>query len=302
MCGAPPSPSLCPNKLLRLHSSVCSAACVANDLPLTADEAQLWALLSDFDDDVEPETHACRLRLSLATRTCPAMGCPWSPTEQLALYHAKLPLIPASCQLCAADELLLLRAHAANTREMGARTSFLEASLAAEHDANAADANAAAANPFAAGASATPQVPSLTASYPPRPSFSDFDGPLEPTVLLQPEALAAWQKKLGSLSYSRPEEVSGLAAMKTLADWIGSGMRIDADSRGFWLLYELLTGSISVRILLDDSPHNLGSLLLRLASAGISPYLPVSPRISPYLRSCCSASPLRATVGATHSA
>ena len=34
------------------------------------------------------------------------------------------------------------------------------------------------------------------------------------------------------------------------------------------LLYELLTGTLNLKILLDDAPHALGSLLLRLAVRG----------------------------------
>jgi hypothetical protein len=74
-------------------------------------------------------------------------------------------------------------------------------------------------------------------------------------VLLAPEAMAGWQKKLASISYSRPEEVSGLAALKTISEWMHSTIRIDTDSRGFWMLYELLTGTLNVKILLDDNPY-----------------------------------------------
>jgi len=80
---------------------------------------------------------------------------------------------------------------------------------------------------------------------------------------------------MGSLSYSRPEpdkdkagnahDASGLGAMTKLVEWMGSGVKLDSDSRGFWLLYELLTGSLTIRILMDDTPHAFGSLLLRLA-------------------------------------
>lgn len=70
------------------------------DQPLEPDEAQLWALLGGFDDDMEPETHALRLKLSLCTRTCqPHMPCPWDASRELCLYHAKLSLIPAACQV-----------------------------------------------------------------------------------------------------------------------------------------------------------------------------------------------------------
>ena len=39
------------------------STCTAVDTKLSAEEAQLWALLADFDDDMEPEAHACRLKL-----------------------------------------------------------------------------------------------------------------------------------------------------------------------------------------------------------------------------------------------
>ena len=49
---------------------------------------------------------------------------------------------------------------------------------------------------------------------------------------------------------------------------VNSSIKIDTDSKGFWLLYELLTGTLNVKVLLDDQPHALGSLLLRLSVRG----------------------------------
>ena len=237
-------------------------ACVSDSL-LAADEKQLWELFASFDDDVEPETHALRLRLSLAARSCPEMPTPWSEPEQLSLYLTKLAFIPASCQLSAQDELTLLRTHGASSAEARSRIAFLDAALDA---ALAIEAVEAANNPWASSA---PPVPQMAAVYPPRPTYADFDVPMEPApLLLQPEALAAWQKKLTSMSYSRPEESSGLGALKLLSDWISNNIKIDSDSRGFWLLYELLTGTLNFKILLDDQPHVLGALLLRLAVRG----------------------------------
>ena len=65
------------------------AAC-ATDTPPTPEEAQLWALLSDFEDDYEPGSHAVRLKLWLATRNGAELHCPWEVREQLPLYLAKL--------------------------------------------------------------------------------------------------------------------------------------------------------------------------------------------------------------------
>ena len=265
----PPSLAACLNLLIlrwlardfEAAFALCPAC--ATDTPLTADERQLWDLLGSFDDDIEPEAHACRLRLSLATRSCPEMAPAWDVAEQLSLYLTKLSFVPASCQLSAPDELLLLRAYGAASAEAQARVAFLDAALDAALAQEMAQ-QAAAHNPFASSA-AVPPAPQLSPQYPPRPPVHDFDVALEPSaLLLQPEALATWQKKLTSLSYSRPDEVSGLNALKLLNDWV-SAVRIDADSKGFWLLYELLSGSLNLKILLDDSPHALGSLLLRLA-------------------------------------
>ena len=49
------------------------ASSCASDTPLSDEESQLWALLADFEDDVEPSAHACRLRLWLALRCCPSL-------------------------------------------------------------------------------------------------------------------------------------------------------------------------------------------------------------------------------------
>ena len=101
---------------------------VSSDTPPTAEEKQLWAIFSDLDDDVDPASHAViaeidqrdqsprlfgerdlmrrdarrsqvRLRLWLAMRACAELECPWQPAEQLQLYLAKLPHIPADCQV-----------------------------------------------------------------------------------------------------------------------------------------------------------------------------------------------------------
>jgi len=67
----------------------CFALCpaCATDTPLTPDERQL---LISYDDDLEPETHALRLSLTLAWRACADLPSPWSVPEQLSLYLSKV--------------------------------------------------------------------------------------------------------------------------------------------------------------------------------------------------------------------
>ena len=78
--------------------------------------------------------------------------------------------------------------------------------------------------------------------------------------------MAAWKKTMEALSYTRPEEKSGLDALKLATEWTNSGIRLDSDGKGFWLIYELLNGSLNFKLLVDDSPDALGALLLRLTT------------------------------------
>ena len=67
------------------------STCTAVDTKLSAEEAQLWALLADFEDDVEPGAHACRLRLWLATRCCGyASMCSTGKPEAACLQGSSL--------------------------------------------------------------------------------------------------------------------------------------------------------------------------------------------------------------------
>eukprot|EP00966_Prymnesium_polylepis_P220650 5103669-Prymnesium_polylepis.1 len=104
----------------------------ASDTPLTTEEAQLWALLADFEDDAEPEAHALRLKLQIATRCCAELPCPWDASTQLPLYIAKLDFIPPSCQLPAPIELQLMRGVLGSALPAGLepRAALLEAALA----------------------------------------------------------------------------------------------------------------------------------------------------------------------------
>ncbi len=45
--------------------------------------------------------------------------------------------------------------------------------------------------------------------------------------------------------YADTWQVTGLAALKQLSEWLAATIRIDADSKGFYLIYELLTGTLT---------------------------------------------------------
>jgi len=218
----------------------------ASDTHLTAEEAQLWALLADFEDDVEPGAHSLRLQLWLATRCCPELQCPWNVGEQLQLYLFKLPFITASLRLAAADEMQLLGLHS-NLPQASSRFAYLTTAL---NDAE--------------------NERSLRASYPSRPKYRDYDMVLEYRYVLH--TAPSWQKKMSSLPYTRPDlekDTSGPLALARLNGWLNSGLKLDADGgRGFWFQYELLSGSAVFKLLPEDDPHVLGCLLSRLSASG----------------------------------
>ena len=119
--------------------------------------------------------------------------------------------------------------------------------------------------PVDAGA-AMPAAPPLRCGYPARPLVKDFDAPLELREVLEPGSVAAWQKRMTSLSYTRPKEMCGVEALKQLTDWLATGISLGSDHRGFWLMYEMMTGTLNFKLLQDDSPYVLGALLTRLAA------------------------------------
>ena len=74
--------------------------------------------------------------------------------------------------------------------------------------------------------------------------------------------------KLGNLKYTRPEkaeELVGITAMGFLGQALDRGLRLHGggDSLGFLFFYELVTDSLRARVLTDDKPFNLASLLVR---------------------------------------
>ena len=125
----------------------------------------------------------------------------------------------------------------------------------------------------------------ITLTYPSaaRPHAGDHDTPLDMSGLVSGAASSTWMKRMLGLSYARPlketegpqAELRGAAAIKAVGSWqAGGGLRLDSDARGFWLLYDLLTGHLRLCVLGDAAgeasctSHGMGAVPLRLASPG----------------------------------
>jgi len=48
--------------------------------------------------------------------------------------------------------------------------------------------------------------------------------------VLEPASVAAWQKRMTSLSYTRPKEMCGVEALKQLTDWLATGISLASRS------------------------------------------------------------------------
>ena len=123
--------------------------------------------------------------------------------------------------------------------QVATRAAFLQAAITAEEAlleaqrkaslagvAGAADARRGDVNPWGGGelvdaGAAMPAAAPLRCGYPARPQVRDFDAPLELREVLEPGSVAAWQKRMTSLSYTRPKEMCGVEALKQLTDWLG---------------------------------------------------------------------------------
>ena len=191
----------------------------------------------------------------------------WQIGEHLLLYLAKLDFIPPGCRLSAPDELYLLRsvlaahqgggAHAAPPL-LGRRAAFLEAAFATRA--------AGAALPGAL----TSQLTHVAGGGP-----VVLDDGLEYSQVLT--AAPAWQRRITAINYTRVDEGLGAIALRLLLGAVSSGgllgaaasalqikdsLKLESESRGFWLIYELLTSGLQLRVLPDDS----GNLLHRSAA------------------------------------
>ena len=256
-------------------------SCVT-DAALTPEEASLWSLLADFAQDTEPAAHATRLKLYLGARVCPELTCPWRPGRELVQYLAKLDFIPHACRLSASEELVLLT-DLANSSELldypsaSRRASLLRNAMAADAATVATTAEHAEhilpvhqpPTDHSASQSLEARLSQALESSRSRTSVAmPLDLHADGNDLLEPNTLAGWQRRLANVAYTRPSGATGLGAMKVLDDWM-TNTALGSDGKSFAVLYDMLTGALSVRIMIDDSPQILGSLLLRIAAMRI---------------------------------
>ena len=244
--------------LARRYSDVCklSDLCVSDSVP-TPEEQQLWLAFVGVSMDPAPDACAARLRLSVAAFGTPAESLlPWDTQEELCSYVASWRHVAASCRLPAREEQELLDSC---DPEMVARSPLM--SNRGSYLYLRANGSVAAAAGIEGAKSACPLA------YPELAKQSTYDAVEDRSALEEGITGEGPLGALGGLKHSfsqyEEKEVTGVSALKKIGEWVESGsLALDA-SHGFPLLYELLNGSVPLRVLPSDDPHRWGSALMR---------------------------------------
>ena len=245
-----------------------------SETELSTEEAQICTSLSDLDDQ-NPEAHACRLWLSLyALHTPLAAFFRWDLASELAAYVRKVAHVSLLLRLHPADELVLLEFVRVQLTPSGATAAFDPGDdvLRARHAVLTAAAAASDAVPTPSAQQQGLPKDTFNVALPPirRPGQTlQFDAVHDASCIEDERICTAILQKLTRLSYSRPESMVGLCAVKALDSWLSHGLELRGgrDEKGFLFLYELMRGDLIVKILNNDSSHTLGTLLLRVLPA-----------------------------------
>ena len=227
-------------------------SCVSEEL--SPEEAQIFNQLEFLGNDMHPDAHACRLKLSAVTVGLGGeMKCPWSIQEEMVEYVRKSGFVSSACRLTPPEELLLLKLGVA---EAGTRLPLVLLNRRA----------------FVTAVSNVYQLPpdkSLTVKLGAikTPEYPEFDNGADKTIIENPKKQMATSKIFGA-AYSRPEEdqvaYGGLRALEYINNALNHGVEVTSSQYGFPLMYDLLVGTVAFKLHPSDRTHNWGRLLVRI--------------------------------------
>jgi hypothetical protein len=226
-------------------------SCVC-DRVLTAQEQQIFDLVGTVQDGMLVDARACRLKLFFVTCGCSEiMPYQFNVEEDISQYVQNYSMVSASCRLTVDEEIFIMsrvsaavdkvKSEAYINRERIIRTSFdltFEKFVARNHSKNV-----------------TPAYPRLLQIEPYNTEpvdldLLDVDKPNFKNII----------QKLSIIKYTKPEPCSGAECIQYLLKLFETQKNV-----GFFVLYDLMTNSLPMQILVDgDKPHGLGSLLFRV--------------------------------------
>lgn len=230
-----------------------------NDMPLSGEEQQIFDQLEFLGTDWHPNAAAVRLKLYFATMGCQdVMPYPYDLRDEMAAYVGRRYLVSASCRLTLEEEWELF--HIILTKEPY-RDTGLEGYL---HLKN----RHALLRAGRAGGGLMPVIYDENIVT----DLVQYDRFVDRTIMDVSKSkmgMKTLKSVVGGISYTRPDDMEGLAAIAKLNKWIDHGVRLRGgkDPLGFVFLYELMTATLSVKIRATDSPHGLAMMLMRLMPA-----------------------------------
>ena len=223
-------------------------SCVC-DRTLTSQEQQIYDLISKIPDCLLADLFACRLKLYFVTYGCSEiMPYPFDIEEDILEYITHYKFVSSTCRLTIDEEMFIIsripekspkRTIAFLNREKILRASF---DLTFEYF------------------SPKLQVKNITPIYPkatPLPTYNSEPLDLELINIDKPHFKSMLQK-LSFAKYHRPDLINGPDAVKYVLELFDKEIDL-----GFFVLYELMTGSLNICILPDhDKSRDLASILL----------------------------------------
>ena len=232
--------------LLRFHNFqyaevVKLADCCVSDTALSREESLILDALHQLHRDQSPDAHACRLKISLVTVNSD-ISPPWSIAAEMLQYVSKLNNVSAACRLSVDEELTLLQNHV--DINLNYKLANRQQFLRAVHDCSV----------------------SVLLKYPARPVLEDeFDSIIDKSCL-NLEINDSFLSKFENVSYKRPADVTGTAAVASLNKWLANGLKLKGgkDSLGFLFFYEMMTGTCNVRIFGHDQGYVSACFMIRL--------------------------------------
>jgi hypothetical protein len=218
-------------------------SCVS-DTTLSSEELHLTRRMTGLkmiSANMHPDAHACRLKLLLSTSESGVDGLkfPWDFDTEMTAYIRKHAFVSSFCKFSLAEEHILLSLSNTDSMEMMNRKSLIAAILAGS--------------------------PTMRAAVPDRTSLNnEFDVLVDQSVF--DSLLEGFLKKLSRVSYKRPQEVTGEELLVEMSKWMRNGLRVKGgkDDLGFLFFYELMTGTLALKLLPSDSSYELGRLFTRM--------------------------------------
>ena len=217
------------------------ADCCVSDTALSPEEVWTLDALQQLNADQSPDAHACRLKISLVTVNSD-IAPPWHMDTEMLQYVSKLERVSAACRLSVEEELALLQGHV--DVQLNYKLANRQQFLRAVHESSA----------------------SVLLKYPQRPALEDeFDSVIDKSCL-NLEINDSFLSKFDNVSYKRPADVTGTAAVASLNKWLTNGLKLKGgrDDLGFLFFYEMMTGTCNVRIFGHDQGFVSACFLIRL--------------------------------------